>query len=307
MPETFELCTDLIRPGGRVANVGVHGHSATLHLEKLWIRDVLITTGLVDTTTTPKLLRLIETGRLDPTAFATHRFALDDTEQAYDVFGAAAESHALKVVLEAPSGGARAREPARGAGQGVGEARQKGGRCERGRRSSRADGPAARRARGGVWCGRARAPRCPSGRRLTPPRPCVPTTIRSASTSSAASSTSVATWPPPVRTSSVASIPAARSSSTWPPSFSRMSGSSARTGAPPKRPVSSSFACTATMREPWVSASFRTSSSAAVGELGAVGSPDDGLEHDLRPFLDDLSFDPIGTASASAAAPKTGA
>src|SRR5207302_10551308 len=101
VPDTFELCTELIRPGGRVANVGVHGHPATLHLEKLWIRDILITTGLVDTTTTPKLLKLIETGRLDPTPFATHRFALEDAEQAYDVFGAAAETHALKVVLEA--------------------------------------------------------------------------------------------------------------------------------------------------------------------------------------------------------------
>src|SRR5690348_4367192 len=101
VPETFELCADLIRPGGRVANVGVHGHPATLHLEKLWIRDVLITTGLVDTTTTPKLLKLIEAGRLDPTPFATHRFSLADAEEAYDVFGAAAESHALKVVLTA--------------------------------------------------------------------------------------------------------------------------------------------------------------------------------------------------------------
>ena len=101
VPETFELCADLIRPGGRVANVGVHGHPATLHLEKLWIRDVMITTGLVDPTPTPKLLRLIEAGRLDPTPFATHRFALADAEEAYDVFGAAAESHALKVVLEA--------------------------------------------------------------------------------------------------------------------------------------------------------------------------------------------------------------
>ena len=101
VPETFELCTELIRPGGRVANVGVHGRSATLHLEKLWIRDVLITTGLVDTTTTPKLLKLIEAGRLDPTPFVTHRFALADAEEAYDVFGAAAESKALKVVLEA--------------------------------------------------------------------------------------------------------------------------------------------------------------------------------------------------------------
>src|SRR5436309_841240 len=102
VPETFELCADLIRPGGRVANVGVHGHPATLHLKKLWIRDVMITTGLVDTTTTPKLLKLIEAGRLDPTLFATHRFALADAEEAYDVFEAAASSHALKVVLEAP-------------------------------------------------------------------------------------------------------------------------------------------------------------------------------------------------------------
>ena len=67
VPETFELCTELIRAGGRVANVGVHGCSATLHLEKLWIRNVLITTGLVDTFTTPLLLKLIEGGRLDPT------------------------------------------------------------------------------------------------------------------------------------------------------------------------------------------------------------------------------------------------
>ena len=100
VPETFELCTELIRPGGRVANVGVHGHPATLHLEKLWIRDVTVTTGLVDTFTTPQLLRLIEGGRLDPTVFATHRFPLGETMEAYDVFADAAETHALKVVLE---------------------------------------------------------------------------------------------------------------------------------------------------------------------------------------------------------------
>ena len=101
MPETFELCTSIVRPGGRVANVGVHGHSATLHLETLWTRDVTITTGLVDTTTTPQLLRLIESRRLDPAPFATHRFPLADTEAAYDIFAAAAETHALKVVLTA--------------------------------------------------------------------------------------------------------------------------------------------------------------------------------------------------------------
>ena len=101
VPATFELCTELIRPGGRVANVGVHGKCVTLHLEKLWIRDVTITTGIVDTRTTPTLLRLIEGGRLDPTVFATHHFPLSDTVAAYDVFGAAAETGALKVVLQA--------------------------------------------------------------------------------------------------------------------------------------------------------------------------------------------------------------
>ena len=101
VPETFELCTSIVRPGGRVANVGVHGHSATLHLETLWIRDVTITTGLVDTLTTPQLMRLIEERRLDPSPFATHRFSLSQMEEAYDVFAAAAETHALKVVLTA--------------------------------------------------------------------------------------------------------------------------------------------------------------------------------------------------------------
>jgi alcohol dehydrogenase len=101
VPETFELCTAIVRPGGHVANVGVHGHSATLHLETLWIRDITITTGLVDTKTTPQLLKLIQERRLDPTLFATHRFGMSDTELAYDTFGAAAETNALKVVLTA--------------------------------------------------------------------------------------------------------------------------------------------------------------------------------------------------------------
>jgi alcohol dehydrogenase len=101
VPETFELCTAIVRPGGRVANVGVHGHPATLHLETLWIRDITITTGLVDTTTTPQLLKLIQERRLDPSPFATHRFGLSDTELAYDTFAAAETTHALKVVLTA--------------------------------------------------------------------------------------------------------------------------------------------------------------------------------------------------------------
>jgi alcohol dehydrogenase len=100
VPDTFELATELIRPGGRVANIGVHGRSAHLHLEKLWIRDVTITTGLVDTSSIPQLLRLIASGRLDPSPFATHHFALDDVMDAYDTFADAANTNALKVVLQ---------------------------------------------------------------------------------------------------------------------------------------------------------------------------------------------------------------
>jgi alcohol dehydrogenase len=102
VPQTFELATELIRPGGRVANIGVHGKPATLHLEKLWIRDVTVTTGLVDTSSIPQLMRLIVSGRLDPSLFATHRFALDDTMAAYDTFADAASTNALKVVLCGP-------------------------------------------------------------------------------------------------------------------------------------------------------------------------------------------------------------
>jgi alcohol dehydrogenase len=99
VPQTFELATELIRPGGRVANIGVHGKPATLHLEKLWIRDVTVTTGLVDTFSIAQLMRLIVSGRLDPSLFATHRFAIDDTMSAYDTFADAANTGALKVVL----------------------------------------------------------------------------------------------------------------------------------------------------------------------------------------------------------------
>jgi alcohol dehydrogenase len=99
VPETFELCTDLVRPGGRVANVGVHGHPATLHLERLWIRNVTITTGLVDTRSTPTLLRLVYEGRLDTRPFATHHYTHDQIIDAYGVFADAARTNALKMVL----------------------------------------------------------------------------------------------------------------------------------------------------------------------------------------------------------------
>jgi alcohol dehydrogenase len=103
IPETFELTTALIRPGGRAANIGVHGHPATLHLEELWIKDVTITTGLVDTYSTPTLLRLVSSGQLPADRFVTHHFALDQFMEAYDVFGRAAETGALKVVLTRPA------------------------------------------------------------------------------------------------------------------------------------------------------------------------------------------------------------
>ncbi|MEJ3748931.1 zinc-dependent alcohol dehydrogenase family protein [Actinomycetes bacterium KLBMP 9797] len=98
-PAAFELCTTLVRPGGRVANIGVHGKPVTLHLEDLWIKNVTITTGLVDTFSTPDLLRMLGAGQLDVGHMITHRFALDDFMAAYEVFAKPAETGALKVVL----------------------------------------------------------------------------------------------------------------------------------------------------------------------------------------------------------------
>jgi alcohol dehydrogenase len=99
VPATFELCTQVIRPCGRVANVGVHGAPATLHLEELWIKDVTITTGLVDTWTTPRLLSMLAAGRLALPGLITHRYGLHEMQDAYDVFSRAGETGALKVAL----------------------------------------------------------------------------------------------------------------------------------------------------------------------------------------------------------------
>jgi alcohol dehydrogenase len=99
VPESFELCTRLVRAGGHVANVGVHGKPVTLHLEDLWIKDVTITTGLVDTSATPTLLQMVRTGQLDVSQFVTHHFPLTRLEEAYEVFGRAGETGALKVAL----------------------------------------------------------------------------------------------------------------------------------------------------------------------------------------------------------------
>jgi alcohol dehydrogenase len=99
VPESFELCAKLVRPGGRLANIGVHGKPVTLHLEDLWIRNITITTGLVDTRSTPALLRMLAAGQVDAGKFITHRFGLEKMEEAYDVFARPQETGALKVVL----------------------------------------------------------------------------------------------------------------------------------------------------------------------------------------------------------------
>ncbi|MDJ0345834.1 alcohol dehydrogenase catalytic domain-containing protein [Streptomyces sp. H10-C2] len=99
VPDSFELCTRVVRPGGRVANVGVHGTSVTLHLEDLWTRNLTITTGLVDTSTTPLLLDMLAADQLDIAGLITHRFGLDEMQEAYDVFSQAEQNAALKVAL----------------------------------------------------------------------------------------------------------------------------------------------------------------------------------------------------------------
>jgi alcohol dehydrogenase len=101
VPATFITCEDIVAPGGIIANIGVHGVKADLHLEKLWDRNIAITTRLVDTVTTPMLLKTVQSRKVDPRRLITHRFKLDKILDAYETFGNAAETHALKVVIEA--------------------------------------------------------------------------------------------------------------------------------------------------------------------------------------------------------------
>jgi alcohol dehydrogenase len=99
MAATFGLCQEIIGAGGHIANIGVHGKSVTLHLEKLWSQNVTITTRLVDAVTTPLLLKTVMAGKLQPKQLITHHFTLDDILKAYDTFGNAGREHALKVIL----------------------------------------------------------------------------------------------------------------------------------------------------------------------------------------------------------------
>jgi len=101
VPATFELCEQIIAPGGVIANIGVHGVPVALHLERLWDRNISITTRLVDTASTPMLLNILKAKKIDPKLLITHRFKLDDILAAYETFGNAAKTQALKVIIEA--------------------------------------------------------------------------------------------------------------------------------------------------------------------------------------------------------------
>jgi alcohol dehydrogenase len=101
IPATFYLCQKILAPGARLANVGVHGVGVNLELEKLWIRNVTIRTGLVNTNTTPMLLKTVEAGKVEPDRLITHRFKLDQIEEAYRVFTDAAKEKTLKVIISA--------------------------------------------------------------------------------------------------------------------------------------------------------------------------------------------------------------
>ena len=99
IPASFDTCQQVIAPGGHIANVGVHGKSVELHLEKLWIQNINISTGLVNTNTTPMLLKTVQSGKIEPGQLITHRFKLDDILEAYEVFANAAKEKAIKVIL----------------------------------------------------------------------------------------------------------------------------------------------------------------------------------------------------------------
>ena len=101
IPATFELCEKIVAPGGTIANIGVHGTKVDFHLENLWDRNITITTRLVDTVSTPMLLNILRSHKLDPKLMITHRFKLDRILDAYETFGHAAAPRTLKVIVEA--------------------------------------------------------------------------------------------------------------------------------------------------------------------------------------------------------------
>jgi alcohol dehydrogenase len=99
VPATFDICQNVVRPGGHVANIGVHGKSVDFQIQKLWIANITLTTGLVNTNTTPMLLKTVQAGKLQPKNLVTHRFTYEQFSEAYEVFGNAGKNQALKVVI----------------------------------------------------------------------------------------------------------------------------------------------------------------------------------------------------------------
>lgn len=100
IPETFDICQSVVRPGGHIANIGVHGTSVDLQLQKLWIKNITLTTGLVNTNTTPMLMKTLESGKLKPAELITHRFPFSDFMRAYEVFSNAAKEKSLKIIID---------------------------------------------------------------------------------------------------------------------------------------------------------------------------------------------------------------
>ncbi len=100
-PATFDICQGIVRPGGHIANIGVHGHSVDLQIQDLWTRNITLTTGLVSTNTLPMLLKTVSSGKIDPKKLITHHFKLDEILKAYEVFGNPAKEKAMKVIIEA--------------------------------------------------------------------------------------------------------------------------------------------------------------------------------------------------------------
>tara|TARA_B100000700_G_scaffold241315_1_gene268486 strand:- start:7473 stop:8504 length:1032 start_codon:yes stop_codon:yes gene_type:complete len=99
IPETFDICQRIVRAGGHIANIGVHGKSVDLRLQDLWIKNITLRTGLVNTDTIPVLMRVVESGSVEPAGLVTHRFKFNEIEKAYDIFGEAAKEQAIKMLL----------------------------------------------------------------------------------------------------------------------------------------------------------------------------------------------------------------
>ncbi|MEO8772055.1 MAG: zinc-binding dehydrogenase, partial [Ferruginibacter sp.] len=99
MAATFDICQNILRPGGHLANIGVHGNVVNLQIQKLWIRNITLTMGLVNTNTTPMLLKTVISGKLKPEKLITHHFKLDEIEKAYEVFGNPVKEKTMKVII----------------------------------------------------------------------------------------------------------------------------------------------------------------------------------------------------------------